>query len=150
MDHPEPRHFVTRLASWERDRKALRSVRFRVFVEEQKVPPELEWDTEDAGALHLLAEDIRCHPVGTARLLPSGQIGRMAVLSDWRGRGVGGHLLRDALRLAQARSFPRPWVHAQVHAEGFYRVHGFEPGGEIFSEAGIPHRRMDFAKEFRS
>jgi predicted GNAT family N-acyltransferase len=138
----DPYPFTVCRASWGIDREALRAIRLRVFVAEQGVPAELEWDGLDAQAVHLLAEDLDGRPIATARLLASGQIGRMAVLRPWRGQGVGGHLLAEALAIAQARHLPRPWLNAQLSALDFYRRRGFTPQGEGFVEAGIPHVRM--------
>jgi predicted GNAT family N-acyltransferase len=140
MDTWSSEPFTLRRASWETDREALRAIRLQVFVEEQGVPVELEWDGLDAQAVHLLAEDRDGRPLGTARLLTSGQIGRMAVLRPWRGRGVGGRLLGEALAIAL--HLPRPWINAQESALDFYRRRGFVPQGEGFMEAGIPHVRM--------
>jgi predicted GNAT family N-acyltransferase len=134
--------FSIRRADWARDRDALRRVRLAVFVQEQGVPEELEWDSDDAGALHLLGLSAEGAPIATARLLPSGQIGRMAVLPQWRGRGVGTALLRQVLVLALGRDGPQPFLNAQVGALGFYERQGLVAVGEVFEEAGIPHRRM--------
>jgi predicted GNAT family N-acyltransferase len=134
--------FAVRRACWTQDRDALTQVRTRVFVKEQGVPPALEWDQSDETAIHLLAWDGADHPIGTARLLPSGQIGRMAVLGPWRGRGVGSALLREALRIAAESGLPTPFLHAQTAALSFYHRHGFRAAGQVFYEAGIPHRTM--------
>ena len=131
-----------RRATWPADQAALRELRERVFVQEQGVPLELEWDGLDAEAIHLLAEDADGRPVGTARVLASGQIGRMAVLAELRGRGIGASLLVAALEAARLAGLPRPWLNAQTSAQSFYEKAGFRPQGEIFMEAGIPHRKM--------
>ena len=131
-----------RRADWVRDGDALRLVRTLVFVEEQSVPSELEWDDDDTRAIHLLAEDDASQPIGTARLLDTGQIGRMAVLPEWRDRKVGSALLHDALDIARTSNYPVAFLNAQVSALPFYQRMGFEPVGEQFDEAGIPHRRM--------
>ena len=131
-----------RIADWgnSTDRSALELVRREVFIVEQQVPEALEWDEDDATAIHLLA--VADHePVGTARVLPSGQIGRMAVRKPWRGRGIGKALLLTAIEHC---SRP-PFLHAQVHAIAFYTAAGFLPSGDVFDEAGIPHQRMVLA-----
>jgi predicted GNAT family N-acyltransferase len=130
--------FGIRRAHWEQDRERLRRVRETVFVQEQQVPAELEWDEWDPSARHLLAVDAEGGPIGTARLLPNGHIGRMAVLAAWRGQGVGSALLAELLRLADGPTF----LNAQTSALGFYRRHGFRAEGEEFMDAGIPHQRM--------
>lgn len=139
--------FGIRQASWGNDRTALALVRERVFVDEQSVPLELEWDGADERAEHLLAFDADQRPIGTARVLASGQIGRMAVLAPWRGRGVGTALLREALRIALQPGRPQPFLHAQSSAYGFYLAQGFRPEGLELYEAGIPHRLMVFRSQ---
>ncbi|MGB5831370.1 MAG: GNAT family N-acetyltransferase, partial [Thiohalocapsa sp.] len=113
-----------------------------VFVREQLVPEQLEWDGADGDAIHLVAESGPGVAIGTARLLASGQIGRMAVLSEWRDQGVGTRLLMELLKIASATRYPTPFMHAQTAAVPFYRALGFKAEGEVFEEAGIPHQRM--------
>lgn len=129
------------LAPWSEAKPEAQRIRLAVFVEEQGVPAELEMDEMDARCLHALAfqEDLA---VGTGRLLPDGHIGRMAVIKSWRGRGVGGALLRRLVEAARERGDREVLLSAQVHALGFYRGHGFSPYGEVYEEAGIPHQAM--------
>ncbi len=138
--------FRTRQASWANDEHALRLVRQVVFIDEQKVPPEEEWDGRDEGSLHLLCEDQDRRPVACARLWSLGngwlQIGRMAVLRPWRGRGVGSALLSAAMELAQSAACEGLVLDAQTQAIGFYARFGFCAEGPIFDDAGIPHRKM--------
>lgn len=135
-------NFSIHIADWQRDRDQLALVREQVFVREQKVPLEMEWDGDDEQALHLLAEDATGQSIGTARLLPTGHLGRMAVLSDWRGKGVGAALLRELLKLARERDYPPLFLNAQTSAVGFYLKFGFVTEGAEFMDAGIPHLRM--------
>ena len=134
--------FKVRTASWAADFAALRAVRETVFVAEQGVPVELEWDGLDPGCRHLLAEDAHGRPIGCARLLPDGHIGRMAVLAPWRGRGVGRALLRAMLGQAAASGVAMVRLNAQVQALGFYAREGFKACGDEFDDAGIAHRAM--------
>ena len=129
-------------ARWPADADDLRAVREAVFVREQGVPEELEWDHADPACVHVLARDPHGRPIGTARMKPDGHIGRMAVLPAWRGRGVGGALLAEILGLARSRGLARVFLHAQVQAAPFYARHGFAPTGLGFDVAGIPHQRM--------
>lgn len=140
-DSSEP-SFTVRLADWTRDHEALRLVRETVFVLEQRVPLELEWDEDDETALHALAEDENGNPVGTGRLTVDGRVGRMAVLKDWRGRGVGSAVLAWLTDAARARGVGEIVLSAQVDAISFYRRFGYTEEGEEFMDAGIPHRRM--------
>lgn len=134
--------FSVGLARWPDDRDALAAVRERVFVREQGVPPALEWDEHDSHAIHLIARDRHGSAIGTARLLPGGQIGRMAVLPQQRGRGVGTRLLAEVLDVARARGLASVFLNAQVQVRDFYARHGFTVTGDVFEEAGIPHVRM--------
>jgi len=129
-------------ADWRVDFDALRAVREAVFLIEQKVPVEDEWDEADPDCLHVLAVDAGGAPIGTARMERSGKIGRMAVLADWRGRGVGAAMLQALLDLARQHDLDAVHCHAQVSALEFYRRFGFEPEGERFMEAGIEHQLM--------
>lgn len=139
------RKFQVRSASWHEDRATLRDLRHRVFVVEQGVPEELEWDDADAGCMHVLALDEHNRPIGTGRLLPDGQIGRMAVLPQWRRRGVGSAILEFLLDRARERGLA-VYLNAQTQAVGFYARHGLVAQGEEFMDAGIPHRRMTFSR----
>ena len=130
-----------RAADWRHDHAALCAVRRAVFIEEQAVPEDLEWDGEDAAARHWLAWH-GTTPVGTVRLRAGGHIGRMAVLAAYRKSGVGSRLLRAAVDAARAQGLADVHLHAQVQALDFYRRHGFVAEGEEFMDAGIAHREM--------
>lgn len=134
--------FRVRAADHGTDLSALRHVREAVFVEEQRVPRALELDALDPDCFHVLAEDAAGAPIGTGRLTPDRRIGRMAVLRDWRGRGVGAAILHALLREARANGWETVALHAQVTAVAFYGRHGFAAVGERFVEAGIEHQRM--------
>jgi predicted GNAT family N-acyltransferase len=129
------------LLDWPAAQTEAKRIRFAVFVEEQGVPAEIELDDMDTHCLHALAFE-GDEAVGTGRLLPDGHIGRMAVVKAWRGRGVGGALLRRLVEAARERGDREALLSAQVHALGFYRGHGFTPYGDVYHEAGIPHQAM--------
>lgn len=138
----ESRYFVEP-ANWQQDADTLRQLREAVFIVEQKVSREDECDGQDPQCLHVLArssEDRR--PIGTGRITPTGKIGRMAVLPDWRGRGVGSAMLQALVDLARSRNMTRLYLHAQLSAIAFYERHGFVVSGPQFEEAGIEHRKM--------
>ena len=137
-------------ASYERDLPDLRAVREAVFIDEQLVSPEEEWDDLDAGSFHLIARDEHGSPIGTGRLTPEMTIGRMAVVAAWRGRGVGEAILDTLIERARVLHYPAVELHAQTHAIGFYERAGFVAFGEEFQEAGIPHRSMKLPLALRS
>lgn len=130
------------LGDWAAMRSRAEPVRRAVFVEEQKVPAEIELDEFDAVSLHALAFDGAGRVVGTGRLLPDGHIGRMAVLRQARGVGVGGALLAALMQAARARGDREVVLSAQTHAMPFYRRFGFVAEGDEYDDAGIPHRVM--------
>jgi predicted GNAT family N-acyltransferase len=142
MSFKSAQGFRIRDVTWAQEEEKLRAVRLAVFVVEQNIPEEHEWDEQDAVSVHALAEDRDGVPIGCGRLLPDGHIGRLAVLSDWRGQGVGAGLLLHLVELARERGHARVLLNAQTHAVPFYARYGFEPSGEPFMEAGIPHQEM--------
>jgi predicted GNAT family N-acyltransferase len=131
-----------RIVAWSEARTEAMRVREAVFVVEQGVPPEIELDEWDPRCDHALAFERRGQVVGTGRLLPDGHIGRMAVLADWRGRGVGGAILAALVERAASRGMKRLVLNAQTHAVPFYARHGFVVFGAEFMEADIPHVGM--------
>ena len=137
---PLPKVFV-RPADWRVDREILKVLREEVFIREQSVPAEMEWDEFDPLSRHVLAMADNV-PIGTGRLLPDGHIGRMAVLREWRRQGAGSALLKGLMEIARTLDMRRVMLNAQIHAVPFYLRHGFQPEGEEFLDAGIPHRRM--------
>ena len=134
--------FFLEPARWQTDQADLKAVRVAVFVIEQAIPESDEWDALDAPSQHLLARDTARRAIGCGRLTPEHTIGRMAVLREWRGRGVGAALLRALIEQARALGWPDAALHAQVQAMPFYARQGFVPFGEVYDECGIPHQRM--------
>jgi predicted GNAT family N-acyltransferase len=127
---------------WLTHSDALRAIRSAVFIEEQGVPKEIEWDGEDDVCHHFMAINEAGQRVGCGRLMPSGKIGRMAVLPEFRGQGIGRQILDAAIARASELGFRRVTLHAQADAVGFYRKAGFLAEGGEFTEAGIPHQAM--------
>ncbi|MFT4190330.1 MAG: GNAT family N-acetyltransferase [Comamonas sp.] len=127
-------------------------VRLHVFVQEQGVAAEDEWDAADAGAVHAVRYNRLGQPIATGRLLPAedgvARIGRMAVEAGVRGQGHGAAVLDGLLDVARQRGDRAVQLHAQQAAMAFYRRHGFTPCGEPFEEVGIPHQgmRLDFTE----
>jgi predicted GNAT family N-acyltransferase len=132
---------LIKLLSWDEARPHASPIRFSVFCEEQGVPREIELDEQDSVSVHAVVFEGPT-PIATGRLLPDGHIGRMAVLKDWRNRGVGGLMLQKLIERAKARGDREVALSAQVHAVAFYRAYGFVEEGAEYLEAGIRHQVM--------
>lgn len=130
---------------WQTHEPLLTDIRETVFCKEQKVSTEEELDGKDelASTKHLIAYYDN-EAIATARLLESGQIGRLAVLPDFRKQGIGLSLLKRATELALVSHIPRIYLHAQTHAISLYQQAGYAPKGNIFVDAGIDHQEMVF------
>lgn len=136
-----------RQANFDKD-KDVAEIRRTVFIDEQDVPEDLEWDDEDQSAIHILAY-MDDKPVATARLLKSGRIGRMAVLKQYRQQGIGTAILEYLLDLALEQQCDKISLSSQVHAKQFYERMGFKVTSEIYQDAGIPHLDMVYDKAAR-
>ena len=135
-----------RVGSWADLGGAAHAIRSAVFVDEQKIPAEMEWDEADAGCVHAVAVNRFGLPLATGRLLEhvpgAGKIGRMAVVQTMRGSHVGRAVLDALLKAARARGDHEIVLHAQMSAAPFYARAGFSERGSVFEEAGIPHIEM--------
>jgi len=135
-----------RTAGWDELASDARRIRTQVFVQEQRIPQELEWDDADATALHAVAYNRLGQAIATGRLLQLApgvaKVGRMAVHQALRGCGIGQQVLHALLDAARVRGDREVVLHAQRSAEVFYREAGFSARGEIFDEAGIAHIEM--------
>ena len=140
--------YELRCGAWTDLAEGARAVRTAVFLQEQAIPEDEEWDADDHTAVHAVVRNLAGCPVATGRLIFAGQeegqarIGRMAVLRGARGIGLGDRVLRALLAEASGRGIARIGLHAQVSAQGFYARHGFAPEGEVFDEVDIPHQKM--------
>lgn len=128
-------------ADWTLHNKILKEIRKTVFIEEQSVPVALEWDEFDNSSSHFLVSSNHQY-IATGRLKPDGQIGRMAVLKPYRRLGIGSALLDTMLEQAKTSELNKVYCHAQVAVINFYLNKGFEPFGEEFEDANIPHQAM--------
>jgi predicted GNAT family N-acyltransferase len=137
---------VVDLTDWARDRAAIEHVRRAVFIDEQRIPEHEEWDELDPVVTHALASvgsaSGKRDLVGTGRLEPTGKIGRVAVLPQYRGTGAGLAIMRRLVDLAAERGHHEVYLNAQVSAVGFYERLGFRTDGPEFDEVGIPHQCM--------
>ena len=135
---------IIKLVETEEDMEAAVGIRFRVFVDEQSVPPEIELDEYDALATHAIAL-LDGLAIGTGRAIVEGgsaRIGRMAVDRPHRRGGVGGLILRFLEDEAKAQGATEIVLHAQDYVKAFYASHGYTEHGETFMEAGILHVEM--------
>ena len=117
------------------------AIRYEVFVDEQNVPEELEIDGLDDKAKHVLTF-VDGLPIGTGRILSDGHIGRVAVLKNYRGLGIGKSIMKELVKCAQDLSLKKVWLSSQWHAHSFYLDLGFVCVGEVYKEAGIEHIKM--------
>jgi len=141
QDGPQRPTITISLGDWTALRADAGRIRVAVFVEEQGIPIELEWDAADASSLHAVAYDGES-PVGTGRLLADAHIGRMAVLPGHRRGGLGGMILEALVAEAAARGHPEVELSAQVYVRAFYERHGFVAFGPVYDDAGIAHQSM--------
>ncbi len=135
-----------RVGPWEQMEADARSIRTVVFIAEQGIPAEMEWDQADPGCLHAVAYNHFGAPLATGRLLEHvpgvAKIGRMAVTQAMRGSGVGRAVLDALMQAARERGYREAVLHAQVSASPFYSRAGFVSRGQVFDEVGIPHIEM--------
>jgi predicted GNAT family N-acyltransferase len=134
--------FTVSLVSWHDGEPLLRAIREAVFIREQNVPVELEWDGKDAESRHALALSTNGDAIGCGRLMPNGHIGRMAVLPQWRKQKVGTAIMEALLDEARSRGYKQVDIDAQTFAIPFYHKFDFVEHGKEFMDAGMPHKKM--------
>lgn len=134
--------FTVSLVSWHDAEPLLRAIRTAVFMREQEVPEELEWDGLDETSRHALALSHKGDAIGCGRMLANRHIGRIAVLPEWRKRKVGTAIMEALLDYARAHGYQQVDLDAQTYAVPFYHTFGFVEQGEVFLDAGLPHIKM--------
>jgi len=134
--------FDVKILPWSAARQYAEPIRCAIFIQEQHVPESMEWDGLDDDAIHAIAFDSKGQVLGYARLLPTRQLGRMAVYAEHRQKGIGSALLSALEEEAQKLRYDHIFVHAQIQALPFYEQHGYQSQAEPFDEAGIPHLMM--------
>jgi len=125
--------FTVHLISWHDGEPLLRAIREKVFMQEQGVPAELEWDGLDNVCHHALALTANGEAIGCGRIMPDGHIGRVAVLPEWRGKRIATAIMEMLVDYARSQNYAKVELNAQV---------GFEAKGKVFMDANIPHRKM--------
>jgi predicted GNAT family N-acyltransferase len=132
------------IVKWLDGLSQLKNIREKVFIQEQKVTPQLEWDGMDEKAIHFLVFNDKA-AIGCARAIvikDHMQLGRMAVLKEYRGQGIGSALIEKAMTTAKLNQLSAIYISAQCHAINFYKKFGFEVTSDIYLNAEIPHRDM--------
>ena len=133
--------YTLKLTRWDKDKDLLSEIRRTVFIEEQQVPEELEWDDDDKTCVHILVTDNNT-TIATGRIKMDGHIGRMAVLKEYRNKGIGSDVLKSLINFSKTLKMKTVYLHAQITAMPFYEKHGFKIISEEFMDAGIPHKTM--------
>ena len=136
-------NYTIKTTRWNEDKTALSEIRRKVFIEEQNVPEELEWDDFDQDCIHVLVTNENNKPVACGRLKADGHIGRMAVLKEHRKTGIGTLILNELLNHAEILPIKKVYLHAQTTAIKFYEKQGFKVNSEEFMDANIPHKSME-------
>ena len=136
--------FTVHLLSWQNGEPLLRAIREAVFIQEQGVPPHLEWDGLDQSSQHALALSANGDAIGCGRITKDGKIGRIAVLPAWRGRRIGSAILEALVDYAHSHDYQLLEISAQTQAVKLYRRFNCHAVGEIFMDANIPHIKMQF------
>jgi predicted GNAT family N-acyltransferase len=134
--------FRVELKQWEEARTVAGPIRYTIFLEEKDAPPGIEPDELDAQCIHAIVYDESGKAVGTGRLLPDGQLGRMAVLKDWRRRGAGAALVEALIAEAHRRGQTEVTVMAALQSAEFYRSLGFAAEGKVEKSGGVLQQKM--------
>ncbi len=133
--------FSVKYGSWDQLQQDAKLIRELVFISEQNIPEQDEWDDQDAISQHFVVYD-QNQPIATARLLANNSVGRVAVLKAYRGQGIGRLIMLEIIAYAQAQKRPSLQLSSQVHAVSFYEKLGFSIQGDEYDECGIPHIEM--------
>jgi len=137
-------NYTIKTTNWNKDKAPLSEIRHRVFIEEQNVPEDLEWDEYDEQCIHVLVTDTQNNPIACGRIKPDGHIGRMAVLKEHRNTGIGTAILKKLLESAEENNeITKVYLHAQTTAIPFYEKQGFKTCSDEFMDANIPHKTME-------
>lgn len=127
--------------SWTQFEEDAKYIREQVFIQEQGIEPEDEWDDFDSIAMHFMVYD-EGQPIATARLLPQHSVGRVAVLMPYRKQGIGKILMQHIIEYARQHKLPYLKLSAQTYVTAFYEALGFKVQGEVYQDCGIPHIDM--------
>ena len=137
-----PTSFTVSLVCWHDGEPLLKSIREAVFIREQGVPAELEWDGLDDSCRHALAISHKGDAIGCGRMLDDGHIGRIAVLPPWHKKKIGTAIMEALLDYARSNDYEQVDVDAQTYAMPFYHGFDFVEKGKVFMDAGLSHIKM--------
>lgn len=134
---------------WNKLEQDAKFIRKQVFIIEQNIPEEEEWDDQDMISDHFVVYD-QDQPIATARLLQNNSVGRVAVLKAYRGQGIGSMIMLEIIRQAHQQDRKFLQLSSQVHAISFYEKLGFSIQGDAYDECGIPHIKMQLVIETKN
>ena len=134
---------------WDKLEQDAKFIRKQVFIIEQNIPEEEEWDDQDMISDHFVVYD-QDQPIATARLLQNNSVGRVAVLKAYRGQGIGRMIMLEVIRQAHQQDRKFLQLSSQVHAISFYEKLGFSIQGDAYDECGIPHIKMQLVIETKN
>lgn len=134
---------------WDKLEQDAKFIRKQVFIIEQNIPEEEEWDDQDMISDHFVVYD-QDQPIATARLLQNNSVGRVAVLKAYRGQGIGRMIMLEIIRQAHQQDRKFLQLSSQVHAISFYEKLGFSIQGDAYDECGIPHIKMQLVIETKN
>lgn len=133
--------FTVVVGDWHSLQQHAQHIRELVFILEQDIAPEDEWDDQDPISTHFVVYDVD-QPIATARLLSNDRVGRVAVLKEYRSKGIGKLVMQEIIALAKQQQRKELILSSQVHATQFYSGLGFAVQGESYLDCGIPHVDM--------
>ncbi|GAA5215173.1 GNAT family N-acetyltransferase [Corallincola platygyrae] len=134
--------FTIRQVCWNDAAEALKRVRYQVFCCEWRIPETLEFDQHDPVAFHVLVEDEESNPLATGRLLPNGDLGRIAVVIPARGKGIAKAVLNQLLNIARNEQMETVFINSALESIDKFKMQGFLPVTRVFMEAGVPRQRL--------
>ncbi|MDH1915846.1 MULTISPECIES: GNAT family N-acetyltransferase [Acinetobacter] len=141
--------FRVQSGHWDKLEQDAKFIRKQVFIIEQNIPEEEEWDDQDMISDHFVVYD-QDQPIATARLLQNNSVGRVAVLKAYRGQGIGRMIMLEVIRQAHQQDRKFLQLSSQVHAISFYEKLGFSIQGDAYDECGIPHIKMQLVIETKN
>ncbi|MGB1197991.1 MAG: GNAT family N-acetyltransferase [Thalassotalea sp.] len=140
--------FSVSRVKWEQAAPLLKNIREKVFVCERRIPKNVEFDRRDRHAIHILVcDDHSQEPIATARILPTGEVSRIAVIQSFRKHKIDRLIIKELLAIAGDLNLDEAFIYSPLDAVQYFTKHNFTPAGAVFMEAGMPRQRMVCALE---